>query len=109
MTMKLNVKNRYRLDWDTPYETDDQPIKMNLSRKTGFEEVPTDVLRNLWLVKFSGRVVTMRDMHNHRFDDIADIGQELANRKQIRFETQSFVDRTEVTHYYILEKENADH
>lgn len=107
--MKINMKNRYRIDWDSPYEDDDVPIKINLSRKTNLEEVTTEVLRNLWLVRFGGRAVTVKDMHNHRFDDIADVGQELANRKQMRLEKHHYADRAETTYYYVLERENADH
>jgi hypothetical protein len=111
MTLIYKMKNRYALGWTDPRasEYDDAPIKMNLSRKTGFEDVPTDVLRNLWLVKFGGRAVTLQDMHNHRYDDIADVGQELAYRNQIRQEAHGNLDRADVTNYYVLEKEDADH
>lgn len=106
MTLKYKASDRYSIEWDNVYE---EPIKMNLSRKTGFEDVPTEVLRNLWLVKFGGRVVTIKDMHNHRFDDIADVGQELAKRNQIRRETHFRQDHMEKTNYYVLEREDADH
>jgi hypothetical protein len=106
MTLKYKASDRYSIEWDNVYE---EPIKMNLSRKTGFEDVPTDVLRNLWLVKFGGRAVTLQDMHNHRFDDIADVGQELANRNQIRRDEHYSADTMEKKNYYVLEREDADH
>lgn len=83
------------------------PIGTDFMRVTKFKDVPTEVLRNLWLVKFSGRVVRLEDL-NGLEDDIIEIGQELANRKLLRFETQGHLDRTVVTHFYVLEKENAD-
>jgi hypothetical protein len=106
MTLKYKASDRYAIGWDDIY---DAPIKMNLQRKTGLEDVPTDVLRNLWLVKFGGRAVTMQDMHNHRFDDIADIGQELANRKLIRAESHTRFDTAERSNHYILEREDGNH
>jgi hypothetical protein len=106
MTLKYKASDRYAIGWDDIY---DAPIKMNLQRKTGFEDVPTDVLRNLWLVKFGGRVVTIKDMHNHRFDDIADVGQELAKRNQIRRDEHYRADTMETTTYYVLEKDNGNH
>ena len=110
MTLKIKMKDRYAMGWKDPRDAyyDDAPIKMNLSRKTGLEDVPTEVLRNLWLVKFGGRAVTLQDMHNHRYDDIADVGQELANRNQIRQETHTRPDILEVKNYYILERENGN-
>jgi hypothetical protein len=101
MTLKYKASGRY--------DFEEGPIKMNLSRKTGFEDVPTEVLRNLWLVKFGGRSVTLQDMHNHRYDDIADIGQELANRNLIRHEAHGHFDRADVSNYYILEREDGNH
>lgn len=107
MTLKYKAKERYAFGWTDP-RFESGVIKMNLQRKTGLEDVPTEVLRNLWLVKFGGRVVTMNDMHNHRFDDIADVGQELANRKQIRLETLDRPDIMERRNYYILENEDGN-
>lgn len=108
MTLKYKATERYAFGWTDP-RFEAGAIKMNLSRKTGLEDVPTEVLRNLWLVRFGGRVVSMADMHNYRFDDIADVGQELANRKQMRCESLERPDIMERVNYYILEKENADH
>jgi len=107
MTLKYKMTGRYAVGWSDP-RFEAGVIKMNLSRKTNLEDVPTEVLRNLWLVKFGGRAVTMNDMHNHRFDDIADVGQELANRKQIRLETLDRPDIMERHNYYILENEDGN-
>jgi len=48
-------------------------------------------------------------MHNHRFDDIADVGQELAYRNQIRHEEHYRADTMEKNNYYILEREDGNH
>jgi hypothetical protein len=113
--MKIKMKDRYSMGWSDARgifgnNNDVNPLKtgMNLGRKTNLEDVPTDVLRNLWLAKFGGRAVTMNDMHNHRFDDIADVGQELANRNLIRLETLERPDIMERNNYYILEKEDGN-
>lgn len=84
------------------------PIEMTLPHKTKFKDVDTEVLRNLWLIKFGGRVVRLEDLNGIE-DDAIEIGQELANRKQLKFETLRIPDRLEVEHFYILEKDNADH
>ena len=84
------------------------PIEMTLPHKTKFKDVDTEVLRNLWLVRFGGRVVRLMDL-NGIDDDAIEIGQELANRKQIKFETLHRTDRMETEHFYVLEKDNADH
>ena len=83
------------------------PIEMIETRDTKFTNVDTEVLRNLWLIKFGGRVVRLVELHGID-DDMIQIGQELANRKQIKFETLHRPDRMETEHFYILEKDNAD-
>jgi hypothetical protein len=76
--------------------------------KTGFEDVPTDVLRNLWLVKFGGRVVSMDDVHALSEDDISEVSRELLNRKQLRHESLERPDIMERQYFYILEKEDGN-
>jgi hypothetical protein len=107
MTLKYKAKERYAFGWTDP-QFEAGEIKMNVQRKTGLEDVPTEVLRNLWLVKFGGRVVTLGDMYALRADDIANVGQELANRKQIRQETLTRPDVLEVKNYYVLEREDGN-
>jgi len=64
--------------------------------KTGFEDVATDVLRNLWLIKFGGHVMTADALQSFRNDDIFNIGRELLDRKQIRYETNYSADTTDI-------------
>ena len=108
MTLKYKATERYAFGWTDPrFEAGE--IKMNTSRKTGLEDVPTEVLRNLWLIKFGGRVVTLGDMYTMRYDDIANVGQELANRNQIRHESHDRPDIMERLNYYVLENEDGNH
>lgn len=107
-TLTYKAKERYGFGWTDP-QFEAGEIKMNTSRKTGLEDVPTEVLRNLWLIKFGGRVVTLGDMYKLRADDIANVGQELANRKQIRHESHERPDIMERLNYYVLEREDGDH
>ena len=110
MTLKYKATERYAFGWTDPrFEAGELKIKMNTSRKTGLEDVPTEVLRNLWLVKFGGRVVTLEEMYTLRADDIANVGQELANRKMIRHESHDRPDRMERLKYYVLENEDGNH
>ena len=97
--MKFNTKNRYAMGWSDPRMP---------QCKTGFEDVATDVLRNLWLIKFGGRVVSIDEVDTLHGDDIVSVGRELVARNQIRHEKHSRPDLDEVRHYYVLEKEYAD-
>jgi hypothetical protein len=108
MTLKYKMTGRYAVGWTDP-RFEAGVIKMNINPKTGLEDVPTEVLRNLWVVKFGGRVVTLGDMYGLRADDIANVGQELANRNQIRQESLERPDIMERQYFYILERDDADH
>ena len=99
-TLKYKMKDRYAMGWTDP--------RMPQFGKTGFEDVPTDVLRNLWLVKFGGRVVHTDEMHALSEDDIHSLARELMNRKQIRHETNYRADLDETLYYYVLEKEDGN-
>ena len=102
MTLKYKAKDRYALGgWTDP--------RMPQLGKTGFEDVATEVLRSLWLVKFGGRAETMDVVHALRDEDIGKVGLELARRKQLREEAHSRFDSTEVTYYYVLEREDGNH
>lgn len=84
------------------------PIEMTQIRNTKFTNVDTEVLRNLWLAKFGGHAVSLNDLKDLE-DDIIEVGQELANRNQIKFETLHSPTHVDIQHFYILEKDNADH
>jgi hypothetical protein len=97
-TVKYKATDRYDFNWSDPRKIG----------KTGFEDVPTDVLRNLWLVKFGERVVNTNDVPTDQAEDIVNVGRELAFRNQIRHEKQYRADLDEVRYYYILEKEDGN-
>ena len=99
-TLKYKAANRYAVGWTDP--------RMPQFGKTGFEDVPTEVLRNLWLVKFGGRAVSMDALNSFRDDDIYTIGRELSNRKQVRFESFNRIDSEESASFYILENEDGN-
>ena len=104
--------SRYAFGWSDPRASVQKPIftpiEMSLPHETKFKYVHTDVLRNLWLVKFGAHAVRLADLHGLE-DDMIQVGQELANRKQLKFETVHRPDRMETEHFYVLEKDNADH
>jgi hypothetical protein len=83
-------------------------FKLNGQTHTGLENVPTKVLRDLWELKFGGRAVTADDMHAVREDDIANVAQELVDRKLVGQQKISRMDMDKTLYYYVLEKENAD-
>ena len=99
-TLRFNTKDRYAFGLTDP--------RMPQFGKTGFEDVSTEVLRNLWLVKFGDRVVRTDDVPSDQTEDIVKVGRELASRKQIRHEKQYRADLDEVRYYYVLEREDGN-
>ena len=78
--------------------------------KTGFEHVDTEVLRNLWMVKFESRVVTMKQLYDVRSEDINMVAQELHKRGHVCQEVFNSPAKLEPEIFYILEKEQyGDH
>jgi hypothetical protein len=110
-TLKIKMKERYAFGWADPrakpYEQDS--FKVNKHGPTGLKDVPTEVLRNLFLVKFGGRVVSITDAHELRTDDIMNVVQELIDRNQIRHERHSRPDSMTEQAYFVLEREDGDH
>jgi len=84
-------------------------IKVNQKQLTGLEDVPTEVLRNLWEVRFGGRVVSSEDMYNIRAEDIADVVQELSDRKLVRhLKGERMAPAEPLNHYILRDKPHAD-
>jgi hypothetical protein len=114
-TVKIKMKDRYAFGWADPraffgnntHEQDS--FKVNKHGPTGLKDVPTEVLRNLFLVKFGGRVVSITDAHELRTDDIMNVVQELIDRNQIRHERHSRPDTMTEQAYFVLEREDGDH
>jgi hypothetical protein len=111
-TLKYKAAERYSMGWtDTRmFSFGELKATLGLSKhvNTGLEDVPTETLRNLWMVRFGARNVTFDEMYEIRFDDIAKVAQELANRKLVRHETINRMELDAKIHYYVLEKTSGD-
>jgi hypothetical protein len=70
---------------------------------TDYPDVPTETLRDLWIVRFGSRAVPMSVMYELRLEPIAEVAQELMNRHQIREEKTMRHDVDEISYYYVLE------
>jgi hypothetical protein len=103
-TLKYKATERYSIGRADESTT----LELHVHLDTGLEDVPTETLRNLWMVRFGARNVTLNEMYELRFDGIAKVAQELANRKLIRQETINRMELDARIHYYLLEKEHGD-
>jgi hypothetical protein len=100
--------SKFEFDWNDPRASLGR-IKVNQKRLTGLKEVPTEVLRNLWLVRFEKKIVPAELMYNIRAEDIADVVQELSDRGFVTQEVVQSFSTNERSHYYRLrDKLNAD-
>lgn len=111
-TLKYKATERYSVGWTDARVMATSVIKttleLHIHMNTGLDDVPTETLRNLWMVKFGSRGVKLSDMYEHRFDDIIKVAQELANRKLIMHDKLHRMDLDEVVDYYVLEKEDGN-
>ena len=103
-TLKYKATERYITGWA------DEPTTLELRThiNVGLEDVPTETLRNLWMVRFGARNVLLREMYELRFDDIARVAQELANRKLVSHETINRMEMDATLHYYLLGREHGN-
>lgn len=108
MTLKYKATERYAFGWTDPLFQQDS-FKVNAQRKTGLEDVPTEVLRNLFLANFGGRAVSTTEAAALRLDDIMNVVQELIDRNQVRHERYSHPDSMTEHAYFVLERENGNH
>lgn len=111
-TLKYKATERYAMGWSDPRMPDfGAPTTLELHKhvNTGFEDVPTETLRNLWMVRFDARNVTLNELYELRFDDIARVAQELANRKLIRQEKINRMEMDATLHYYVLERASGNY
>ena len=107
-TLKYKATDRYEMGWTDPRATIGN-IKVNQKRLTGLEDVPTEVLSNLWLARFGGKLVTASLMYDIRAEDIADVVQELSDRGLVTQEVVNSFSTDERTNYYRLwDKVNAN-
>ena len=99
-TLKYKALGRYNTGWTDP--------RMPQFGKTGFETVTTEVLRDLWLIRFGGRVVNVDAMPSTKTDELNGLARELVARGLVRHEKQYRADLDEARYYYILEKEDGN-
>jgi hypothetical protein len=112
-TLKYKATERYAMGWTDPrmmanFGNLKTTLDLNMPINVGLGDVPTETLLNLWMVKFGARNVTLDDMYQLRFDDIAKVAQELANRKLICRIEISRMEMDEPVHYYLLEKDDGN-
>lgn len=74
-TLKYKASERYDFGWTDPRSVYDP--RMPSFEKTGFEDVSTDVLKNLWLVTFQGPSTESLSIEG----DMGKVAQELVRRK----------------------------
>ena len=107
-TLKYKATVRYATGWTDPRIEAPTTLELHKHVNTGFEDVPTETLRNLWMVRFGARNVTLDEMYELRFDDITKVAQELANRKLVSHEIINRMEMDATLHYYVLEREHGD-
>lgn len=90
------------------YTDEPTTLELHLRVRTGLEDVPTETLRNLWMARFGARNVLLSEMYELRFDDIARVAQELANRKLVSHEIINRMEIDATLHYYLLGKEHGN-
>jgi hypothetical protein len=107
-TLKYRASDRYEMGWTDPRATL-KDIKVNQKRLTGLEDVPTEVLRNLWDVRFGIRAVASEDMYDIRAEDIADVVQELSDRGFVEHRIgQRMAPAEPLNHYILRDKPHAN-
>jgi hypothetical protein len=102
------VKDRYSMGWSDPrMPIFNQPLHLGGKRFTQFSgTVETEVLRNLWLVKWGQRGVLFEDVAAlDKDDDVRDVMQELINRRQVSAERHMHPHWMEEMNYYVLTKD----
>ena len=108
------LKDRYQFGWSDPRMATamKQPDEFEDlgGAHTGFEDVDTEVLRNLWMAKFGSRGITFLQLAEVRGEDINMVAMELYRRKQVKREIVQSPYEVAAKILYILEKEqNGDH
>lgn len=75
--------------------------------QTQLRDVPTETLRDLWLVKWGQRAVRAECVYDAYAaeDGIMDVMHELNNRRLVSRQTQNNIETLIQQHYYVLEKE----
>jgi len=108
-TMKYKATERYAMGWSDPRGASMLgKINLNGGKPTGLTETPTEVLRDLWMVQFSSRLVPYDDMEEAMKRDETNVAQELVNRSLVEQRKVSRMDMEKPLYYYALVAEDAD-
>lgn len=93
-TLKYKASERYGFGWADP--------RMPSFEKTGFEDVPTDVLKNLWLITFQGPSTESLSIEG----DMGKVAQELVRRKMVG--THLKAGFNDDRFYYIMKEKDGN-
>jgi len=101
-TLKYKASERYGFGWADPRGALDS--RMPDIEDTGFEDVSTDILKNLWLVSFQGPAVLSKDVEG----DMLKVFQELHRRGFVERQFTKTFDNDDVSYYYVLKEKNGN-
>lgn len=108
-TMKYKATERYEMGWTDPRGMNMLgKISLNGGEPTGLTETSTEVLRDLWMVQFSSRLVTYDDMVKAIERGETNVAQELVNRRLVEQRKVSRMDTEKAEYYFALVKEDAN-
>lgn len=108
-TLKYKATERYEMGWTDPRGMNMLgKIDLNGGEPTGLTETPTEVLRDLWMVQFSSRLVTYDDMVKAIERNETNVAQELVNRNLVEQRKVSRMNMEKPQHYFVLVKEDAN-
>jgi len=108
-TLTYKSVGRYEMGWSDPRGASMLgKINLNGGKPTGLTETPTEVLRDLWMVQFSSRLVTYDDMEEAVKRDETNVAQELVNRSLVEQRKVSRMDMEKPQYYYALVAEDAN-
>jgi hypothetical protein len=108
-TLTYKSIGRYEMGWSDPRGGSMLgKINLNGGKPTGLTETPTEILRDLWMVQFSSRLVTYDDMEEAVKRDETNVAQELVNRSLVEQRKVSRMDMEKPQYYYALVAEDAN-
>jgi hypothetical protein len=108
-TLTYKSVGRYEMGWSDPRGGSMLgKIDLNGGKPTGLTETPTEVLRDLWMVQFSSRLVPYDDMEEAMKRDETNVAQELVNRSLVEQRKVSRMDMEKPQYYYALVAEDAN-
>jgi hypothetical protein len=113
-TLKYKATERYAMGWSDPrvvfknrdFSVDTLHPPGHVT--TDYTDVPTETLRNLWMARFGSRAVEKQDMYVVREEPIAEMAQELVNRRLVSVQIINRMEIDATLHYYVLEREHGN-